>query len=704
MPPAAGTPAALEAGPGTPAALEAGPGTLPTAAGRWNRWTLAAVVVTLVGLAHALAVSIRYHVGSFDDDASYVSLARAIAAGHGVTSRLAGGYPLVGVYPPGYPALLSPFALLWRSSILDFRAVSLVMYLAVFPLSWIYLGRRGFSPPLRLVALAVLALNPVLATYGTMVMAETSFVVVLLLLLWAAERWEEQAASATWAGLATVVCAGGVVWIKEAGIGAVLGVAAWFLWRHRWTKAALAVAGPALLVAPLLIVRALSGASLIGSRYSQDLTGQGGLIHRLTSVAPDAAWQYATNALPRTVLPSGFRVLQHHGALSTTFHVVSLLTAPLVVLGLVLAWRRHPDVGWFAVVAYVAETLLYPYTNERRVILVLPVIVVWYVLGAAWALASLRRAGQWLRQRAPAADGGPSAVGAAAGAVLGVALPVAVVLLAVVELAGQFPRDYLYDIWAYSSSPGGSGYMTMLHQLGSPSQVVETDYLWTTALYTGHRTLNGVYLAGCDPEPVVQALRADDAGFVLTASLNGGGLVDDQCLLPVVAGLPGAVRLYRADRDQSSVFELVGPGTDHPGLADLTPAATLAGSQPVVEQPEPEQISGDPSGQFPVVAPAAGEATFTWTWSRPVAVSQISFGSAGALRGATRSVQLSVQGPDGAWRVLSATSGAVGAGAATPFVLRSFASPVRATAVRVSVALDGDGPAAVHYLHVLGAS
>ncbi|MGH9125796.1 MAG: hypothetical protein ACRDZ8_13870, partial [Acidimicrobiales bacterium] len=46
-----------------------------------DRWTMGAIVVTLVGLAHALVVSIRYHVGSFDDDASYVSLARAIAAG-----------------------------------------------------------------------------------------------------------------------------------------------------------------------------------------------------------------------------------------------------------------------------------------------------------------------------------------------------------------------------------------------------------------------------------------------------------------------------------------------------------------------------------------------------------------------------------------------------------------------------------------------
>ena len=35
--------------------------------------------------------------------------------------------------------------------------------------------------------------------------------------------------------------------------------------------------------------------------------------------------------------------------------------------------------------AYFAETLAYPYNNQRRVILVLPVVTIWYVVGAAAA-------------------------------------------------------------------------------------------------------------------------------------------------------------------------------------------------------------------------------------------------------------------------------------------------------------------------------
>jgi len=37
--------------------------------------------LTLLGLAHALVVAPRYHFGSFDDDASYVLVAKALAAG-----------------------------------------------------------------------------------------------------------------------------------------------------------------------------------------------------------------------------------------------------------------------------------------------------------------------------------------------------------------------------------------------------------------------------------------------------------------------------------------------------------------------------------------------------------------------------------------------------------------------------------------------
>ncbi len=59
--------------------------------------------------------------GSFDDDANYILAARALAAGAGLTTKLRGVAPLVGVYPPGFPALLAPLAVMWPHGVLPFR-------------------------------------------------------------------------------------------------------------------------------------------------------------------------------------------------------------------------------------------------------------------------------------------------------------------------------------------------------------------------------------------------------------------------------------------------------------------------------------------------------------------------------------------------------------------------------------------------------
>ena len=51
--------------------------------------------------------------------------------------------------------------------------------------------------------------------------------------------------------------------------------------------------------------------------------------------------------------------------------------------------------------AYFTETLAYPYNNQRRVILVLPMVTIWYVVGGCsrWAL-------RWLLAGAHTGPGG----------------------------------------------------------------------------------------------------------------------------------------------------------------------------------------------------------------------------------------------------------------------------------------------------------
>ena len=130
------------------------------------------VVTGAVGLLHALLLAPLYHVGSFDDDGSYVLIARALARGVGFGGTLQAGYPLIGTYPPGFPLVLTPVALVAGSATWPYRVLVLVFFLALFPLTDLWLRRIGGSRPLRWSVLLLLALNPVAATYATMVMAE----------------------------------------------------------------------------------------------------------------------------------------------------------------------------------------------------------------------------------------------------------------------------------------------------------------------------------------------------------------------------------------------------------------------------------------------------------------------------------------------------------------------------------------------------
>jgi hypothetical protein len=657
-------------------------------------------IMAALGVVHALTVAVRYHVGSFDDDASYVLAARAVAAGHGLASRMAGGDPLVGVYPPGYPALLSPLAAIWPNRVEPFRVVSLLLFVAIFPLSWKYLERRNLPESSRLAVLALLALNPALATYATMVMPEVAFVVLLLLMLLAVDRWQSEAATISWAGMATVSCAAALPWFKEAGVGIVVGLVVWLASQRRWRKAVIAAGVPGVLFLVLLGVRALAGANLVGSRYSRDLGGafEGGLVTRAVHLAPRAAWSYFSQAIPRSIVPTRNGFLPDHGPIGVLLLVLTWTAAPLVGVGLVVWLRRYRDCGCVVVIVYLVETLLYPFTNERRVILVLPVFLAWYVVGATWVFATVRRAAvrRAADRRAAGEVSGRLAPRLAAG------LPIVAVLLVAGSLSSQFTRDYLYFEGASSSSPGASPYMALLQRLGEPRDVIETDYLWTTALYTRHRTANGANLARCDSQAVADAIRADHAAYLLTASLNGGGEVDDACLLPAVAGLPSAVRVYRSDKDQASVFELVGPGTGNPALRDLTALAIQdGGSHPVAAAAEAPQAVGDPGGQYSTTMAADGPATLTWTWPQPILVSQISVGAAGALDGGTTSVTASGRGGDGRWQTLAAAAGPVGPGTQNPFLLVA-GTRAALTAVRVTIGVKRPGTVAVHDFHVLG--
>ena len=508
-------------------------------------------------------------------------------------------------------------------------------------------------------------------------MAEAPFLVLFVSWLLLVERWDRQASSLTWTGLAVVVTAGGLIWLKEAAIGMVAGVAIWELVNRRGrrlgaraVRAAFLAVGSAALLVPVLAARAASGVPIAGSRYSEELGAyyQGGLGGRLIHVVPHGLWQMLTTAVGATLVPYLSPLPTQSGVLSVLGEALSWHVTILAAVGAVVWFRRHRDAALVIVPVYLAETLLWPYVNERRVILVLPVIAAWYVLGAA---AVWREVAARVGARDPMRL--PTARRAA------VCLAAAVV---VIPLVVQVPRDYLFKFNQSGSRFEGSRYAAVLSRIGPPSVPVETDYLYSTTLFTGHRTARSAFdaaLTGCYLPGIVSALSSDRAGFLLLGEVNKPGVMDSPCLLGLAGSQPWAVRLLHTSRDNASAYELIGPGTAHPDLADQLKSSVFA------------QMT------------SAGVATYQWTWASPSAIRQVSAGEA-AFTGpgsSTTKVTLEIEVAPGRWMAVASASSAVGDGSGyAPFLLASAPDLPPATGLRV--VLEGHGPAtAVGDVHAL---
>lgn len=620
----------------------------------------------LVGLVHVALIWPRYHVGSFDDDAGYILGAKAMLSGPSLTGHLASGQVMVGLYPPGYSALLVPLLWIWPHHYDVLRLLSVACFAAAFPLTWVYLRRRDVAAPLVAVILLVMALGPPFATFAVMVMAETPFLVVLLTLLIALDRWRTSTAVVGRWGLAVIAAAAGLVWLKQAGIGLVAGLLLWLALSrapHRVARTVALGAGVGLALLPVVVARLTDGIPLAGARYSEELGGfyQGDLGSRLVHVLPQSAWHLVSTAIPATLVPY-LEPLPLDGHWPDLWKVLSWQVTILVVVGAVAWARRYRDAAVAMTVVYLIESVLWPFVNERRSILVLPLLAAWYVMGAAAVWSRLRS----LRV-APTAG-----IVAAATAV---ALP----------LLAQAPRDYLFGWGQSSSQPGGSRYTAVLAALSPKSTVVETDYQSAIALYTGHPTGWDAFRYNIPPicyvPGVFDEFRSDRAGFLVLGDLNKPGETGSPCLAGLVAGAGWAVPLVHTRRDDGSVYELVGQDTAHPGLVN-------------------ELLSAGPRQMHQ----SGTQTSWTWQWPATVTVTQLSLGEAAVEGAATTAVRIEVEGPDGHWSTVASGRSGVGDGDGfAPFLLAASAQPRQIVAVRVVVDGTVPGkPAAVNDLAVIG--
>lgn len=653
-----------------------------------TRPQVAVIGSVLILVAHALLVAPRYHVGSFDDDAAYLVMAKAIAGGTGLAGHMPSGPALVSAYPPGLPYLLAPLILVFGGH--DFEAerlFSLVCMAAVLPLTWAYLRERRISPGVRLAVLLLLAINPLVGTYANMVMAEAPFMVAVLVALLAGERWVRSQRLLPWSGVVTILSLAGATWIKEEALALLPAAALFLLWKRQWWRAVFVTVGGAALLSPILIARILTHTPIAGARYASEISGyySGGIVERLLVAIPVGIGKLIFDAIPSAIVPTDAPLADYKPLFAIFRTPAVIFVVGCLIVGLVWWVRRfRGDLALFLVGGYLAEVLFYDYVNMRRVIILAPIVAAWVLAGAAicwrWAwnkCATIDRGQLWRR------------------------CMVAFVAVGVIgPLLTQVQSDYLYP--GGSSNPGGSPYMTFLTKVRPDNAVVENSYIWATTLYTGHPAATNAYVQTadvCSDSVVKRALSADHAGYVLIAAIDNPGAIDSECIYDTLSRSASAVPLMYTKDNLATVFELVGPGTPNPDLENLLASsgspAPADGGQPGA----PASAAAAPGSAGAGQSTGTNTSTMQWSLKPGTQVTQVSLGSAEKPYGATSRVEVQLLEGD-TWQTITSAAGAVGDDGVLPLLAQI--PPVAASAVRVEVSGSSPDPAEVEDLGVIG--
>jgi hypothetical protein len=213
---------------------------------------VALVAVLLVTTAATLVATSRYGIGMTPDSVLYRDGARSLADGLGY-SRF--GSPIT-IWPPGYSSVLSVGERLgidWADWAL---AVALASFLATTVLGFVLLRRVVRAPDVVIGGTVVIGCSTVLLSVFEKALSEHLFIVVVLVLLLAADELRVRPERA-WVVVGAAVCVWAGFYLRYAGVvllpyGAIVVLlTAWSLGRRRavlrtvWFSL-LALAGPAL--------------------------------------------------------------------------------------------------------------------------------------------------------------------------------------------------------------------------------------------------------------------------------------------------------------------------------------------------------------------------------------------------------------------------------------------------------------------------
>jgi hypothetical protein len=330
-------------------------------------------VLGLVTFVVALWAQSDALVGVFYDDGVYVTLAKALADGHGYVSLHLPDQPPAIHYPPLYPFVLSLLWRLWPAfpenvalfELFDSAALGVAAHVLAR-----HASRMPLTPAQRYPALLVgFAAFPILTLVGVR-FSEPLFLALFGGAIAVADRDRVSAGG----GLAAGILAGLSALTRSIGIAAVAAVPVVLWIRGRRAAAALAGAAGLLLALPWMMWTMRHAAAvdpLLVANYGTytQFAGQAGIQGLIAGLD-----FRALQALPRLLLPL---------VPAPAWYALAVLLFAVLAIGIARLWRSVPALS-ATLVPYVGIVVLWPFTPDRFMWLLLPWVAVLTVAGCHW--------------------------------------------------------------------------------------------------------------------------------------------------------------------------------------------------------------------------------------------------------------------------------------------------------------------------------
>ncbi len=310
-----------------------------------DRIGLAAVVA--MGAIFMILRFGEFPIGAGMDDAYYIEMARSLAAGRGPVIHLngIGADWRPGIFPLGFPLLLSPLAFLAPTSVQIFKLVPMLALAGLVPICLLLARSANFR--CRPALTALVCLNPWTIAYSVRVFSDLPFAFVSLaaVLLFLGLADVPRIIRPRFAAL--VIVSAAAIMIRSIGLALPVAMFVYWLLHRRWQRALLLIIGVAAALLPHAFASRDAGWGLITRGYLLQVFSGDGTFGSRSALMADNLVGYLKE-LPAVLLPVWGNPLENltaQAGLGSVYGPLQLFLgialAGGVVWGLIMTGRRN---------------------------------------------------------------------------------------------------------------------------------------------------------------------------------------------------------------------------------------------------------------------------------------------------------------------------------------------------------------------------